>query len=554
MADRYDSADDRKMTDAQFAELVILYIDKAATPGQAARLEAELRRSERRRKQYVEACQRGWAMHELFSSPECLDEHEVLARIEAYGSNTPRAQRRRKPSLQPLRLIMQMDHRVRWIAAAACVVLCGLLAVYFVSNATMNGSGNRFPETIRYSYGQDAVWSGQSLEPSQKMEPGRYQLTSGMALVHFPSGAEVLFQAPASFELVSDNEITLDEGTLTARCDTPASKGFKVQTPQGSVVDLGTEFAVRVDRYAVQVGVYQGKVALSGAEQAELMTGEAAIMDATGIASVPAGLTDAGVTRIDAFLARLNAADGSANNAWLNAGYQYAEEPALLTWIDISREGDLSWISDRTTRWGDAARLELPASMAFDRDRYERMAAIQVHRPEEAIGIDIAQAYTSMTLSAWVYFESEQTSDERHRAILMSEQWSRVGAVHWQRRGSGVRVEIYSPQTTDANKVLRFMAGSDQLVQSGWHHLVTVIDGHQQQVTQYINGDLVAREKAKVTIPPLLVGEATIGAWQLEETDKEKRALNGAIDDFMVWRRVLQPDEVKGLYQASAPR
>jgi len=553
MPDKQPPSDAKQLSDAQFTGLVVKYTDKITTDEELIQLEVEVRRCERRRELFIQVCRQGWSIQVALSSPPLLSEGEVLARI---GNHQVGGQDQQTANWGPSRgyaLFKSLDKRVRVFAAAACFGICGLLALYFISNSSMNGSGNKFPETIRYSYGIDATWAGEPVKLSDKMKPGAYELTGGMALILFPSGAEVLVQAPTSFEIVSDNEIRLTSGTVTARCETPASKGFAVTTADWKVVDLGTEFAVQVTEDRAEVGVYEGEVVISGPAESQLRVGDAVSLYDQQITRLPDGLTDPAVARIDVFLARLDAGNGSANSRWLRAGYDYTDNDSLIAWIDVSREGDFSWISDRATSWSHAAKLEEASKHNFDSDRYDRMAAVRVDDTDDAIGLEFNKSYQSMTLSAWVYFDPEADAEKRHRGILMSEEWKRIGSVHWQRRGAGVRVEVYSAQTTKTKKVLRFMASSDQLAQGGWHHLVTVIDGQAQQVSHFINGDLVSREKTSIPIPALRLGKATIGAWHADNEGTQGRALNGAIDDMMIWRRALDPSEIKQLYQQSAP-
>jgi ferric-dicitrate binding protein FerR (iron transport regulator) len=74
---------------------------------------------------------------------------------------------------------------------------------------------------------------------------GPLRLTAGSAQVAFASGAKVALTAPAEVEVLSANRLFLRSGSITPFVPTEA-RGFTVVCPSGEVVDLGTEFSMRV--------------------------------------------------------------------------------------------------------------------------------------------------------------------------------------------------------------------------------------------------------------------------------------------------------------------
>jgi hypothetical protein len=71
-------------------------------------------------------------------------------------------------------------------------------------------------------------------------------LQKGVIKIEFDYGAKVVIEAPAEFQLDSAEDMTLYSGRLYAHVP-DRSKGFTVETPNSRVIDLGTEFAVKVD-------------------------------------------------------------------------------------------------------------------------------------------------------------------------------------------------------------------------------------------------------------------------------------------------------------------
>ncbi len=88
------------------------------------------------------------------------------------------------------------------------------------------------------------------------------RLTKGRALVTFTSGARTVLEGPATFTIQSEMVAALNRGAATTHVPTQAV-GFTINMPRGRLVDLGTEFALRIrpdDSFEVQV--FEGLVEL----------------------------------------------------------------------------------------------------------------------------------------------------------------------------------------------------------------------------------------------------------------------------------------------------
>lgn len=84
-------------------------------------------------------------------------------------------------------------------------------------------------------------------------------LTEGEIELTYSSGTKMLLVGPAELVVEKAGGI-LHKGGLVASV-TEAGHGFTIETPNGKIVDLGTEFGVAVDDFGVsEVNVFQGKV------------------------------------------------------------------------------------------------------------------------------------------------------------------------------------------------------------------------------------------------------------------------------------------------------
>ena len=129
------------------------------------------------------------------------------------------------------------------------------------------------------------------------LHAGRIELTSGTLALALSGNQILTLAAPTDFELISDNEVSLHRGSASLRIVGPGSP-YAIRVPRGKVVDLGTEFSVKVAADGTaDVWVFEGKALVSltsGAstrEQQALTAGQSLRMAETLMPS-PAKTTD----------------------------------------------------------------------------------------------------------------------------------------------------------------------------------------------------------------------------------------------------------------------
>ncbi|MCU0918018.1 MAG: FecR domain-containing protein [Planctomycetes bacterium] len=166
-------------------------------------------------------------------------------------------------------------------AAVVCLVILGVLSIvglYVYSHRTLG----------LLMDAAHAKWDV-PLEPTGKLRAGRITLEEGYARIRLNKGAEVLLQAPSTFDLRSTNRMFLESGWITARVP-PAASGFTVRTPVSSIVDFGTEFGLLAGESGnTEVHVFDGRIEFEhagGADTArtrqKLTRDEAVTVDAAG--------------------------------------------------------------------------------------------------------------------------------------------------------------------------------------------------------------------------------------------------------------------------------
>lgn len=152
-----------------------------------------------------------------------------------------------------------------------------------VASVVANGSSKSFAVL---DAAVDAVWSEPNIDLVLRrglLPEGPLRLVAGEIEMLFASGGRAMIEGPAVFEPIADDALRLISGSIRCRCPRPGTE-LRVETSTGTVIDLGTEFAVTVaDDDRMRVAVLEGKVQLDLANSSTLMReGEAVSVDPSG--------------------------------------------------------------------------------------------------------------------------------------------------------------------------------------------------------------------------------------------------------------------------------
>lgn len=153
------------------------------------------------------------------------------------------------------------------LAAAALVMVGFAWALFGVwPNRSKNSGEQAVTMPLKHvavvTASESAKWdpSGPSPILGSALAPGQLKLIKGRVEIDFAIGAKIVVRAPAEFAVLSSSRAKLFRGDLGASVPKGA-EGFVVDTPSVEVVDLGTEFGVKVGNNGVaDVRVFKGKV------------------------------------------------------------------------------------------------------------------------------------------------------------------------------------------------------------------------------------------------------------------------------------------------------
>lgn len=258
--------------DPEFAELWQAFIDGDLDDAQVAELERRLRADPTLAAlagdRYVE--------HRLLSLALCREPagrftDATLARVAAAGQDFSRQVQSRITSVATAPARPQAQ-RLTWAHYAFAASLAAMLAL-MLAWWTTPVPANPARQVATLVLADRCAWDGPALVPGQRLVNGALCLRSGTALVRFDGGAELLLSGVVDLNLESAGSAALQVGTVTVRAD-EAAAGFIVRTPVTEVTDLGTEFALTVDRSgATDLQVIDGEVAWRGLRTATADSG-----------------------------------------------------------------------------------------------------------------------------------------------------------------------------------------------------------------------------------------------------------------------------------------
>jgi hypothetical protein len=456
---------------------------------------------------------------------------------------------------------VQAKHRVSRLSLAAMIMsmaaLLLLLVFVYLNPRTSNPAVGILAETV------DAQWRDNAAPASvgQDLRVGVLRLQQGLAQIRFDSGASVILEGPAQVELLSGNSMSLQQGKIVATVGRDAI-GFVVNTPQGKILDLGTEFGIRVDPVGQsQVHVFQGEVVLyptNDGSRLNVSQGSAKSVGQDGeVMDIP--LQTAAFVRADEMSSKLLAHTGNSYYRWKALVFGVHRDPSLVAHYFYTKDEtqpesllNAAVTTDAPTgHFGGDGRT----APTWVQGRWPEKQGVRFERGKnQAIIIPADPALSingPVTISTWVYYPNKtqmgghliSCRQDYHvnfqfsifdRNYVYEDQWNRFEFLRFNQQKEDScysREFIQQPQT--------------------WYHFVMTYD--MKNVYFYVNGKLfeskpyIGHSDAKET-------EIVIGAMRW----KGRYVLpvgdfDGIVDDLMIFNRSLSAAEIEKIYEAGTP-
>lgn len=428
--------------------------------------------------------------------------------------------------------------------AAAAAILVGVLVSMPTSKAPESPSYEGCAVLTR---ALDVTWGDSAPSPGSVLPKGKLALTSGSVQLEFFSGARVILEGPAEFELLSAGEGFCRHGKLRAFVP-PQAKGFTIRTESMTLVDRGTEFGLRVDRGGgSEVHVFQGRVEIQAAGASrDLTDGTALRLDAAGKGNPIPADEEAFLTLNEMNLRSAEEARGRYVR-WGSASERLRRDPRVALYYSF--EDSPAW--SRELRCQRPERSPLDGAIIgarWSEGRWAGKKALEFKGPGDRVRFQDAGEYESLTLMTWVRVDG---IERPFNGLMMTDGWT-SGSVHWQITQKGrLRLGIHGDKVMQDYDTDPIFPASNL---GRWIHLCTVYDRAGREVVHYVDGRLSRRQPLKFDTV-LRLGNVELGNWgsPIEGSHYGIRHLNGRMDEFALFGTALKEDEVRELYLVGAP-
>ena len=439
--------------------------------------------------------------------------------------------------------------KVPWVLAlAASFVLLAAVGVGFFGLKRASVKATTSLAVAVLSRSVDVQWEQPSDARSTgtALEPGWLRLKAGWVQVAFYSGARVVIEGPARVRVVSASEAFCEKGRLMAEVP-PQARGFRVDTPQLQVVDLGTEFGVEVTPAAAEVHVFKGEVEVRTAtvSKQSLKQGEGVVVAGNSGALRRIAASSAAFVSLADLGRKAQAMQTVQYDRWRAAGVVRNRDPSLLVHFDFENMTPAGWTLHNAAGDGSVPDAAIVGG-EVTAGRWPGKRALEFRTMSDRVRFDVPGEFQALTLSTWV---NVQGLDREFNSLFMCDGFA-SGKIHWQIRHDGSldlgvrgatirRVQIFASPP---------VVGLDQFGQ--WMHLAVVIDGANGQVTHYVNGAAVSRHALTVA-PPYRLGPAELGNWNAGDFPNKPPSLirhfSGTMDEFALFDRALSDSEIQAL-------
>jgi hypothetical protein len=396
--------------------------------------------------------------------------------------------------------------------------------------------------------GVDLVWERGTTAPAldEPLSPGEFKLRSGVAEIEFFQGARLCMEGPATIRLVSAKEAFCSSGRFSAEVPFQA-RGFRLGTPKGDLVDLGTEFGLDLNSAAPALHVFKGEVEWhpSQTKMRLFTTGQATGLQAGD--SAKSLVADPAAFSFSRDLdARVISSQRQALEQWQQASASWNSDPALRLRLDF-QDGEGSRSLKNSAPEGQDIVAGTIVGCTWTQGRWPGKQALQFRSISDRARLNIPGSYKQLTLSASVQLHGLNI---RQSSLCMS-QGLAAGYMHWQVLHDGslcLGVGVNEKPIVWEDYISPVVFTPERIGQ--WVHLAVVYDAEGGEVRFFVNGACLSRHPMKkpVVLTPALV---ELGNWTPSPDKRQQPVRNfaGCMDEFSLFSRALSDAEVRKLAQ-----
>ncbi len=457
---------------------------------------------------------------------------DAQAQLDAYMKKQPSQMnesthyiQNERPSLSKFKL-----NNKHLLSMVACFLIGLSIWIFMMVNKSQPIAKITNLYRVVWSQPKPSIQTGSILLDSQLLD-----LQAGFVEIEFDDGAKVILEGPSGILLESANGAYLKHGKLSASVPVNAI-GFSVQTPSATIVDLGTEFNVKVNMDgSSDVYVTQGSVSL------KTKNDEMVVLDKGGAKTISSdGLHVSDISHIEERFVF----DVSVLNSLSETSCDYYQTLAS-TYPDnhYSFEQD----HDNIDYIGQAENF--PFDLAICLDDSKKALSLNGKKSYAVIQNDWGdRVFKSGTLMFWFKFPKNVDSDSYPYGRDILSISSKQGPQHY---ASLLTLDYHLKLLTEFHA--DDLNGHTQLKPDTWYFIAITTKNNVQNNTSemqlYLNGQL--EEKWS--------DDQSIFEWDKVYlgVDCEKLSLSspptfqGSLDELTLYQRALSPDEINVIYRSA---
>ena len=418
---------------------------------------------------------------------------------------------RRKPQ-SPARLLP-----IAVVAFVGIMIGAVYISLFSPKNDTINyGIAEKRQTPAVIVDAADVQWKGDAPKLGESLMPGTLAFESGTVELLFFNGVRSVIEGPADLTLLNDSKVFCNKGNWSVTVP-PSGIGFKIQTPQGTIRDLGTQFFAAIDDKKLDVHVLKGAVELKDtAGKITLFQSNQA-----GLARVGEKLVRMATTP-ENFVTKTEMRQRSDDYFTRNPPSVVERTEPVLS-VDFSQQ-------------------ELPQGVTVFScspvpGRSPERGAVRFASSESRIRLPSLSELSSFTVLIDIKIDRQYSA---FRPILMSAGSQRGGLV-WNITPSGsMRFGIRQQATQGKGMFETPPVFADNLL-GEWVQLGLCIDKAKSEMSVHLNGDKICIAKLE-NIGSINLNELDVGSWKLKTNSGH---LKSTVERIVVFDRVLEMTEIR---------
>ena len=429
----------------------------------------------------------------------------------------------------------------------------------------------------------DVRWNqGLLLGVGDALEAGPLAIQSGLLQLDFASGARLILRGPADIDVLSEKSVRIRSGEATCYVG-ELGKGFQVLTGPSEVIDLGTEFGIRVaPNGESEVHVFEGEVSIRDqpSSEAETIRQSSAVRLSEG-QMTSTEFSSKGFPMYEEIVAQHKETSKARYRAWKSYAKTISEDPATLVHytFETQKANDVELVnrSNHPQRGSNGGIFRAK----WTQGRWPQKQALAFREPLDRVLLKVPGEHSEFTFMIWVRADAFL---QPSTVLLLA-----VNPKRWNIHGYIEQVElekaILRPTTSlfdparwmlldDGQSTLRLdYVSSDRMASDAiidrstrknvaeellgkWTCFAVTLDSQGERLVCYRNGEPTSLKQLHRPILALLeymeLGNFSLSAQERAAGVSECRFF-GAIDELVISNRAMSAKEIKDFYEIGRP-